>query len=205
MRRLFAVIMLLLSSAWAVNAQTLNCERAFTRMEQAICGNSSLLDSYGLLNQLTERAIRDEALSIEAADEFKNKLARSCRLAENLENCLDQELSSAVSVLAGVSSSLPESTLIEERSERLLRSQVTFAERAYSVTGNPESIIVALLAMLQHYEKLPQTPTTIVESSALSNKLLKGCQDLTSRRRWNRVLQTYGWSCPLNYASNDLE
>ena len=206
MRRLLIAAAMLFAGVWTAEAQTLDCGRAFTGMELAICGSSSLRLQYNKLNRTTEQAVSRAQLSPLASNEYRDKLARSCGSASDLEHCLEQEIAKALNQLSRSSSPVHGSTsLAQLQIAPRMHTGLRQADAEFQKSGDPEPLIVALLALLQHYQSHPESVTGEVEVNALRGRLLEGCNDLSKRRKWNRVLQTYGWSCPLNYASSEFD
>ncbi len=203
--RTILIAALMLLGTGAADAQSLNCTRAFTGMEQSICGNPSLLEKYDQMNQLTGQAVADNKISTAAAEEYRNGLARLCRTSEDLDQCLAHEITRAISVLNDPA--LDSDVVKPEPNEAFsrLQTQLDQAEQHFRSTGDAKLSVAALLALIQYHETSPQSDTTATEVRALKAQLLGGCHNLELRREWNQELQTYGWSCPLNYASNELD
>jgi len=196
-RTIFHAVLIFLMGGWVATAHALPCDRAFTRMELTICGSTSLREKYEQLEQLSDRAVDSSTLSRQAVDHFKDELARTCSDSDDLNYCLHQEISKTSTMLSGMVSEQKASSRQSTSSIRKLQLQREQAEIDFLDSGNPEMLVVALLSLLQRYEETSNTVSTALEIEALGDELMKGCRDLSTRRRWNRALQSYGRSCPL--------
>lgn len=209
MRRIIAGLLLLTASATsAAQAQTLNCQSAFTRLEQAICDNPALSALHTQFSDTADNAVAAKQLSPQGAALIRNNIARACRSSTDLNTCLTEEMSDAIGVLSasGVAVSTAQDTGHEQNHALQLaglQKRLPEAEEIFVGTGDPEYLIVTLLALLQHYAELAQvSETAIYESRAIRLKLLAGCTDLNIRSKWNKALQAYGWACPITHAAN---
>lgn len=186
-------------------SQPLDCDLAFTRMELAICGSTSLTSQYRQFRQLAAQALADNALSTTSTRQLEDNLARVCRTAEPLEPCLEREITRVLTQIGGIRTTRAQGVVQESNRVLELRAQLAAAEQHYAQSGNPERKILSLLAILQYYEQTPHTPQALDQARAWRGKVLAGCYQPDQRRRWNQALQSLGWGCPLSYAANDLD
>lgn len=198
MRTGFLITVVLLSSGWVVDALALNCENAYTRMERSICGSESLRQEYSRLQRMSDQAIDNATLTLQAAERFKDNVALTCRMADDLDRCLHREMSLTASMVSEIALARSNKRTFSLYSLEELHRQLDDAENEFVQTGDPESLVVTLISLLQRYEKMPQTRGTAVEIDALSDELMGGCEDSTSRTRWHQALQSFGRSCPLS-------
>ena len=207
MRRVITVLSLLIASAtWNAHAQTLNCEAAYTRVEKAICGSTRLSSLHNQLSETADKSVEKGVVSANAVVVLKDRVARVCRSANNLEHCLSEELSDVLELL----SSLPTMDAVSTNHSKsestqlaMLQRRLVEAEKRFHGGATPDEMVVTLLAMQQAYSELSKVSDTAeYESLAISAKLLAGCEDLGIRRQWNKALQAYGRACPINQIAN---
>ncbi len=209
MRRVITVLGLLIFSAiWNAQAQALNCQAAYTKVEKAICGSPQLSELHTRFSDAAGHSVSRGAVSARAVMTLKDQVARACRSTSNLETCLAEEISEALELLGNRladSQQTPAQVISSSESEQLalLLQRLVTAEKRFHNDGAPEELVVTLLAMLQVYsERALVSDTAEYESRAIHAKLMAGCGDLGTRGRWNKALQAYGRACPINQVAN---
>ena len=77
-KAIIALILLVLTSFEGLEAQSIDCSRAFTRLEHAICSNPALEVLDAELSNLSEQAIALRIISEQGVQAMRNELAMRC-------------------------------------------------------------------------------------------------------------------------------
>jgi uncharacterized protein YecT (DUF1311 family) len=202
------LLLLAAGASTTASAQALNCQSAFTQLEQTICDSAELSAKHTRLNVAADNAIAAQRITPKGVAVLRNSIARRCRSAENLGDCLSDQIGSAILLLSAESvqpAVESETESATQRAEQLtaLQQRLPQAREQHTLSGRPENLIATLLALLQHYgEETQVSSLAVLESRAIRAELLSGCDDLNTRSKWNKGLQAYGWACPIVQASN---
>lgn len=206
MNRLLTIFLLLVfSGLWNAQAQTVDCNHVFTKLERAICSNPQLdlLDKE--LDRLSALAITQNVMTAQGVREMRNTLAWQCGTAEQIDKCLIALERRQIQQLArqtGKLVSLEPLGSGDDFNRRLtnLRANVLAAERDFEKTGDADPLVAVTVELLNAFKSDRQSLPPAVrahEIRALEAKLNKGCNNLGVRRQWNQALQDHGHSCTI--------
>ena len=203
-------VLLLLAAAASTNAfaQALHCQSAFTKLEQAICNSAELSAKHTLFTDTANNAVAAQRVTPEGVAALRNSIARHCRSAKNLVDCLSGQITTSILLLSSSSVQSAVEAEIDSPRQRAahlsaLQQRLQEAREQHTRRGRPEYLIATLLALLQHYAEEAQVSSlAVLESRAIRTELLAGCDDLNIRSKWNKGLQAYGWACPIVQAAN---
>ncbi len=208
MNRVLTIFLLLVfSGLGGAQAQTVDCNKVFTKLERAICSNPELdlLDKE--LDRLSALAIAQNVMTAQGVREMRNSLAWQCGTAERIDECLIVLERREIRQLALQTGELmsPESRGTRRGSDfnrRLkdIRASVLAAERQFEKTGDVDTLVAVTVDLLNGVKSDRQSLPPAVrehEIRALQAKLNKGCNNLGVRRQWHQALQDHGHSCSI--------
>ena len=204
-KAIIALILLVLTSFEGLEAQSIDCSRAFTRLEHAICSNPALEVLDAELSNLSEQAIALRIISEQGVQAMRNELAMRCSAAEEVDMCLVEQTLGAIAQLSpdfGPVVEIPASHHPQRRVGDLRAAlQAGFQEAAEpgTVTDSEKALAKATFKLLDYYREaegsLSSKGVRPYEVAALEAMVVRGCENLATRRAWQQVTQTRGHSC----------
>lgn len=212
-KAIVALFLLVLTGFGELQAQTIDCTQAFTRLEHAICSNPELELLDTKLSNLSARAVAMRSISERGVRAMRNRLALRCSGADEVDTCLVEQTRRAIEQLSSHSAAvveIPASYLPNELVfNRHLELQAEFQRAAehHKLTGSSSALALATFKLLDYYRDaaIERQPDGVrpYEISALEATVSGGCGNLAERREWQRVLQSRGRSCDNALLYND--
>ena len=206
----FAVALAIFKPA---QAQSVDCDYVFTKVEQAICSTPELDSLDKELERLMVLATDKKTITSLAAREMRNQLARRCGESDDIAACLidrEREAILELSVLTGqwveIAAGSRESGELVSRyvilKEQLERAQLTYHETGKVV--DLASVTIELIKIHQ-FDGAGFIPDRLqrYEVRALESRLDSGCRSLRERHYWERALLASGHTCDNGFRLGD--
>lgn len=188
-------------------AETVDCDRVFTRLEHAICTNPQLYLLDRELARLSAIAIRQQILSQQGIGEMRNDLALRCARQEQVDACLIGQEKEQIQVLS-LHTGRVSAQASDESGEttaglsalKELRIRLLDAQKHQDKTGDVGMLVDVTLELLSFYRtgnRFLATEVKRYEIRALQNRIDRGCRDVFERPLWTSALRLKGLSCEI--------
>lgn len=203
-KAIIALVLLFSGSFKGLQAQTIDCNRAFTKLEQAVCSNPRLELLESELSALSQQAVENGLVSARAVRAMRDQLAWRCSVSEEMDACLVEQTEQAIEQLTlkpAVIVEIPASHHPRRLLDRYaaLQSEFQRAHEHDKATGSAAEFAQATFNLLDYFreEEGPSWAGGVrsYEIAALEATIAQGCGNLSKRRAWQKVIQDRGQSC----------